>query len=204
MGIPKKNKDLRRYVFRKDLFRVLGYAVWIAIWYAAVAFYNGSHETYPDYRLILGWKLWLWLAASALIGFFLFRIGRFLTDRSFCGTVERADLSRSYSASRDPGEGDYDFRLNTYLRIRTDDGRKRRIRFEQKPGFYRYYAEGTRVVHFHGLPYPVNSDPTSENGWVCSACGAFSPERPTTCEICKHTLIDPVDLLPPEPSSERT
>ncbi len=193
-GIPKKNKDLRHYVLRRDLLRALGYVVWIVVWYAAVAVYNGSHETYPDYRLILGWKLWLWLAVSAVTGFFLFRIQRFFTDRSFCGQIEKAGLSRSYSASADPGEGDYDFRLNTHLRIRTADGKRRNIRFEQKPGFYRYYAEGTQVVHFHGLPYPVNTDPSAENGWVCSACGSFSQERRDTCEICRHSLVDPLDL----------
>ena len=192
--IPNQNKDLRRYVLRRDLARVLGYVAWIAVWYAAVAVYNGSHETYPDYRLIIGWKLWLWMAASVILGFFLFRVYRFFTDRSFCGRIEKAGLSRSYSASADPGEGDYDFRLNTYLRIRTADGKRRRIRFEQKPGFYRYYAEGATVVHFHGLPYPVNTDPDAQNGWVCSACGAFTPEKQDTCEICRHTLIDPRNL----------
>ena len=40
LKIPSQNKDLRRYVFRKDLRKIALYAVWLAIWYFGAYAYN--------------------------------------------------------------------------------------------------------------------------------------------------------------------
>lgn len=194
--IPKRYKDLRRYVMWRDARRIIGYLLWLGLWLGGALSYNYNHQTYPDYRRMVGWRMWLWMAVAAVSGFFLFRLWRFLTDRTFTGTVERAGLSRTYSTSGDPGADgmEYDFRLNTYLKIRTDKGKVRRLRFEQKRGFYHYYDEGNCVAHFHGLPYPVNLDPAHPNGCVCSACGFWQEKYTPTCESCGHSLIDPTEI----------
>ena len=138
--IPERNRDLRRYVLRHRLLRIAGYLLWLAAFWGGAMVYNQSHQTYTPDRLITGWKLGVWMLAAVLIGFFLFRIGQMLFDRPFTGVIVRSSLSHTYTPSDDPGtlrSMTYDFRLNTRLIVRTDAGKKRRLRFEQKPGFYK-------------------------------------------------------------------
>ena len=195
MKIPQKNKDLIRYVWFRDAKRILGFLLWVAFMIGGALSYNHNHQTYPDYRRIVGWRMALWVLIAVVTGFFLFRIWKFFTDRTLTGTVVSSTLSRSYNASNDPGEGtDYDFRLNTYLKVRTDDGKIYRLRFEQKPGFYHYYHEGNHITHFHGLPYPVNTDHQAPHGYVCSACGAHYEQLHDRCPNCDHSMIDPRDV----------
>ncbi len=213
--IPKENKDLRRYAARRKILQISAYATWIAAFLISALAYNAAHTTYPPARLILGWRLALWLGAGILIGFVLFRVWRLFTLRAMEGRVERSGLSHSYEASADPGAASpvsYDFRLNTYLVIRTPKGKRRRIRFEQKPGFYLYYYEGSYLCRLSGLPYPVcdparrcrperrvkgaedpHDDPS--NGYVCVACGRFSKTLSAPCPKCGHSLIDPAALF---------
>ena len=198
--IPCKNKDLRRYVLGKDLFKLVLYALFLTVWYLGAYAYNQSHKKYPPERLMLGWKLLLWMAAAALVGFFLFRIYTFFTDRSYRAVITASGLSQSYEASRDPGLGnatDYDFRLNTSLRIKKSGRRKQsRIHFEQKPGFYFYYYESTEIVKLRGLPYPIAVSGQHPNAKkrICAACGQIALDTESHCHVCGHSLIDPADL----------
>ena len=193
--IPKENQDLRRYVRGKDWRRLCLYLIWIALWYGGAAVYNNNHQTYPPERLMLGWKLLLWMLASVILGFFLFRIYTFFTDRSYRGAILSSGLSQSYEGSKDPGllkAADYDFRLNTDLRIDTHEGKHKRLRFEQKNGFYFYYYEGTEIVKLHGLPYPIAIDHRSPHSKhrMCAACGQVNSPEDSRCQTCFHTLID--------------
>ena len=213
--IPKSNRDLKWYVIRRKSLQILLFLLWIAAFVFGALAYNNAHQTYPPERQIIGWRLVFWILASILSGFFLFRLPRLFTDRTFEGNIEVSGLSHSYSSSADPGAGssvNYDFRLNTYLVVRTEDGKKKRIRFEQKPGFYIYYHEGTHVCHLRGLPYPIRDPermilpevkPGSEeekafrhilNGYVCAACGTVNSSLDEPCSICGHSLIDPKEL----------
>ncbi len=193
-SIPKKNRDLRHYVLKKDLFRAIGFALWIVIWWSGATVFNNNHKTYSDARRMVGWRFWLWMAIAFVTGFLLFRLWKFFTDRTFRGKIVTNDNSRSYTPSEDPGNAEYDFRLNTKLRIKLPNGKMRCIRFEQKNGFYTYYYADTEILHLHGLPYPINLDPTGKNGYVCSACGTWSKDLPERCAVCNHTVIDPKDL----------
>lgn len=196
--IPKRNQDLRRRVLRQELLRLLAYLLWIAAWLAGALFYNQSNRHLDVEHHILGWKLAFWMAGAVLIGAILFRIWRVFTERSCRGTILRAGLSRSYDASRDPGLGkaaDYDFRLNTYLKVRRTNGRIARLRFEQKPGFYLYYGEGEHILRFRGLPYPLNLDPSARHGYLCVACGEISPTAFDVCEKCGLTRIRVEDII---------
>ncbi len=213
--IPRKNRDLRRYVARRRILAIGGYVGLIGIFLASALAYNAAHTTYQPYRLMLGWKLAIWMGASVVLGFFIFRIGKLLTDRSFEGEILSSDLFHTYTSSRDPGVGkpvSYDFRLHKTLVIRTDDGKKRKLRFEQKTGSYLYYYPGTHICHFAGLPYPV-SDPDRRTaperkrrlptdlpqddlseGAVCVACGMLNPVEQNRCGCCGMSLIDPADI----------
>ena len=197
MKIPKKNKDLRRFTLRRDCIRVAGALLWAFVWIGGAIAYNHNHQTYPDYRRMVGWRMALWAALAILSAILIFRLWRLFTDRSCEGTVVSWGLSHTYDASPDPGVAnrmDYDFRTNTSLVLIKENGKRKRLRFEQKNGFYLYYHEGERVAKLHGLPYPVNLDPYSQSGCVCSACGTWRKEKATHCEACGMSLIDPKDL----------
>ena len=195
--IPKQNRDLARYVLKKDILRLFGLAVWLAAWLGGAMLYNNNHQTYPPERRMIGWRLWLWMGIALVIGFFLFRVSKSLFDKSFRGVITENANSRGYTPSQDPGRttvGSYDFRLHTRLRVRTADGRRKRIGFEQKDGFYSYYHEGNEILHLRGLPYPIHLDPTHPHGCVCSACGTWYKSYQTRCDTCHHTIIDPAAL----------
>ncbi len=195
MKIPSKNKDLRRYVLKNDLVRGVLFLMWMALWISGVTFYNHRNASVINPTPLGGWKLWVLLAAITLVGFFLFRLQNFFKDRTFSGKIISSDLLHDYSSSKDPGTSkpmQYDFRLNTAIRVLDKKQKKHRLLFEQKNGFYTYYHEGTEIVHFRGLPYPVRTD--EAEGYICAACGRIQSQLEPSCEDCGHSLIDPKDL----------
>ncbi len=225
MRIPARNRDLTRYVRRRYAVRIVLWMFWTTLLLVGALLYNQSHEISVLPR-ITGWRMAVWVLAAVGSGALLFHIPRLLWDRSFEGTIVRSGLSHSYSTSADPGAGQavsYGFRLNTSLRVRTTDGKFRRIRFEQKPGFYLYYHEGNSICHIAGLPYPIADparmvpvprsphsldDDTTGNtvvnpagSYLCAACGTFRREL-TVCEHCGHSLINPKELFGEEKKTE--
>lgn len=196
MKIPIKNKDLRRYVFKNGLVRVMLFLVWMTLGIMGMIFYSYRNTSASNPHPLGGWKLPLLLAALVIIGFFLFRLHLFFKDRAFSGKIISSDNLHDYSSSKDPRATksiQYEFRLNTSIRVLDQKGKKHRLRFEQKEGFYHYYYEGSHVVHFHGLPYPVRTDEVQ--GYICAACGRIYKPLQPSCEVCGHSLIDPKDLM---------
>lgn len=212
--LASQNRDLLLYIRRRRAFRIVLFVAWVALLCVCALLYNRSHEVSILPRIV-GWRLAVWILAAVISGLFLFRIPGLFFDRSFEGVVVRSGLSHSYSPSADPGAGrstSYGFRLNTVLIVRTDNGKLRRIRFEEKPGFYLYYHEGNYIRHISGLPYPIadparmtdlpidgtslDDDSTGNTvidprtAYLCAACGYFSRES-TVCPHCGHSLIDP-------------
>ena len=199
LRIPKQYKALRRYVLRQDLKRILLWVIWMTLCIAGALSYNYNHQTYPPERRMVGWRMVLWILATALLGFFFLRFWEFITLRTLRGTVAESGLSYSYTPSATPvGRGtsrfDFDFRTNTALRIRLANGKKKRLRFEQKNGFYHYYYEGNEILRFHGLPYPINLDPTAPHGYLCVACGRIHKSMQPLCDVCNLPLVDPKEL----------
>ena len=193
--LPKRNRDLKRYALRRDLFRLLGYLLWIAIWIGSALVYNAEHPNYPHRFQIVGWRMFFLVAATLVSGFLFFRIWRLFTDRTVRGVIEVSSLSHSYSASSDPGGAvDYDFRLNTKLRIRKSDGKTKTLCFEQKRGFYHYYYEGKSILSIHGLPYPIRTDDDPSVGYVCAVCGTWSETKANICAHCGRSMIDPKEI----------
>ena len=159
-------------------------------------------------------RLVLWMLVGAVTGFVVFQIWRFMFHRTVEGHILEAAISHSYTPSADPGAVkslNYDFRDNTYLVIRTDKGKKRRIRFEQKPGFYLYYYPGSYLCRFAELPYPI-CDPNRQckpegeeipsarkhhddlsKGRMCAVCG-FLNRGQELCDCCGLSLIDPNEV----------
>lgn len=210
-GLPPRNRDLKWYTARRLLLQLTGYTLWLAAFWFGAQGYNDAHQTYPPNRRIVGWRLAIWMLAAVVIGFFLFRIWKLITQRGLEGEIVESKISHSYTSSADPGAGNsinYDFRLHTSLIIRDGRGKRHRIRFEQKQGFYLYYYEGTYVRRFSGLPYPIrwpdqnpaipegkeNHDDLS-GGYLCAACGNLSNYRlDEPCGRCGHSLIDPTQV----------
>ncbi|MBE6529553.1 MAG: hypothetical protein E7680_02985 [Ruminococcaceae bacterium] len=214
--LPNRNADLLRYVRRRRALRFLLLFLWTAFFALAALYFNRTHRFSIIPRLV-GWRLWVWIAGAVVIGFFLFRIPSLFLDRSFEGEIVRSSLSHSYSAAAGANvSAAYQFRLNTVLRIQTPDGKLRKLKFEQKQGFYFYYHEGNYIRYFSGLPFPI-ADPSRmtapprqkwradedstgdvvsnpQKSYLCAVCGHFYP-TPTRCENCGHSLIDPKDLF---------
>jgi hypothetical protein len=132
------------------------------------------------------------------------------------GVILEAGIARGYTSSRDPGASnpvDYDFREYTRLVIQTPNGKRRRIRFEQKPGFYLYYYPGTYVCRLPVFPYPLRDPQRSgepprgesrlgekanddlSGGYLCIACGSLNNRSLSEpCGRCGHSLVDPKEF----------
>ncbi len=191
LKLPTHYTDLQRFVIRRRIGRTIGWILFVAAWVSGAVMYNLNHKTYPPERRMIGWKMVLWIIAGAIVGAFLFKLWQMMLDRTLVGTVRRSELSRSYSSTQDvAGSRDYDFRTNTVLCLQLNNGKRKRIRFEQKNGFYLYYREGERLVKFSGLPYPINLDPDATHGCVCAACGRWVQKKAPRCEACGLSLID--------------
>ncbi len=195
LKLPQHLTDLRRFVIRRRILRIGGSILFTAAWISGAVMYNYNHQTYPPYRRIIGWKMLLWIIAGMVIAAFLFKLPQMLSDRTRVGTVRYSGLSHSYTSSPDAaGTRAYDFRTNTALSLQLDNGKRSRLRFEQKNGFYMYYREGERLVKFAGLPYPINLDPDATHGCICAACGRWGAKKAPRCEACGLSLIDVKDL----------
>ncbi len=215
--IPRANRDLVRLVRWRRLRRIGGYALWLAMFLLSAWFYNDAHQTYPPEKRMVGWRLALLMLVAAVTGFFIFQLWKFFSARGVEGRIVESALSHSYTTTEDPGQMkalNYDFREHTYLIVRTDKGRKRRIRFEQKTGFYLYYYPGSYICRFSELPYPIcdparrcrpEGEETSvarvarrhhddlSDGRMCAACG-FLNRGDRVCDRCGLSLIDPKDV----------
>ena len=53
MRIPKQNRDLRRFVLRRDLKGLLLWLLWVLLWGTGAWAYNANHATYPPERQML-------------------------------------------------------------------------------------------------------------------------------------------------------
>jgi len=215
--IPRSNRDVIRFVRGRKLRRLVGYALWLLLFAFSAWFYNDSHQTYPPEKRMVGWRLALLMLVAAVTGLFIFQIWKFFFRRTVEGRILEAELSHTYTTSEDPREVkvlNYDFREHTYLVIQTDKGKKRRIRFEQKTGFYLYYYPGSHICRFSELPYPI-CDPARRccpegedtyvtrvtrrhhddlsNGRMCVACG-FLNRGDQICDKCGLSLIDPSEV----------
>lgn len=213
--IPKRNKDLRGYVLRRKIFKISAYALWLAVFLIGILSYNAGYAYNPN-RQLSGWHILIWMIGASAVGFVLFRVWKLFTDRTFEGVIEESGLSHTYTSSADPGAANpvnYDFRLHTYLRVRTTTGKLRRVRCEQKPGFYLYYYPGTYLCRLSGLPYPISDpnrrcrpnvrhlegaeDPHDDlsGGYICAACGFLNKKSTCACGRCGLSIIDPTELF---------
>ena len=215
--IPRANRDVIRFVRWRRIRRLGCFALWMLLFALSAWFYNDAHQTYPPEKRMVGWRLALLMLAAAVTGFFIFQIWKFFRLRTVEGRILKAELSHTYTTSEDPGTVkalNYDFRDHTYLIIQTAKGKKRRIRFEQKTGFYLYYYPGSHVCRFSELPYPIcdparrcrpEGEETSvaragrrhhddlSNGRMCAACGHLN-RGDQICDRCGLSLIDPGEV----------
>lgn len=197
LQIPERNKDLRRLVLRRRLTKAGLYLLWLAALFVGVFRFNAGHERHP----MAAWQLAIWLGGGAVVGFLLLRGWMFFTERPFVGRVTKSGLSHGI-------KGD-DFRLNTAIRVDDEAGKRHRLRFEQKAGFYLLYHEGVRVCKLPFLVYPLpdpatvpvpetasaNSTDDCASGAFCVVCGKTSAKGAEVCEACGYSLIDPAALF---------
>ncbi len=214
--IPPINRDLILHLRRRRTIRLLLLIGWITVFMVSLVMYNQSHET-SVLPKITGWRLLVWIFAVVIGGVLLLRIPQLFFCKTFEGVILRSTLSRTYSSSDDYNQSSSNgVRTNTSLRIRTNNGKIKRIRFEEKNGFYLYYHEGNYLCRLSGFTFPVvdpcrsatvetagqpaDEDTTSAtvrdpmNSFLCVVCGHLNAEH-SVCDQCGHSLIDPKVLF---------
>lgn len=204
--IPNKNKDLRRYAVWRNLKYVLGFVTYVALMAAAFLFFlNGRNEDLDP----LHWCVYIIYPAVVLVsGWFIFRMTRFFTDKSFSGKIESMSFSRDFGRGINR-RGRFSFDYHTYrtVVVRDGKGRKRRARVTLfDDGYDGYFKEGRTLVNYRGLNYPVCLESEDEGAHICTVCGVRTYYKegkmkdgesvPETvdglmiCRACGHTLIN--------------
>ena len=193
--IPEKNLDLRRYAFLKNLKRVVSCLAYCAIFALSYMFYihNGRNEALPTVYLAI------FIFAVLFSSFFIFKMNRFLFERSFDGKIESISFSRNYDRGMTRNaKRSLDF--HTYIKLTVKDrrGSKRKIKVQLfEDGFDGYYREGENLVFFRGLNFPISLEAESRAEHICTVCGVrrYGKEKDSeSCLSCGHSLIDVSDL----------
>lgn len=206
--IPEKNRDLLRYVRNRRIKSLVGYAIYIAVFVAAYIFYIND-ERYMGISPLMT----LIFALIVLIsGFFIFRIGKLLCDRSFTGQIRTISFSRDYGRGMNR-RASLSIDYHTYIIITTKNskGRKKRILIPLfDDGYDGYYSEGDTVVYFGGSNYPLSLESERKGEHICAVCGVRRNDKEDKlpdidryfdaelglyfCRCCGKSLINVEDL----------
>ena len=203
--IPKENRDLCKYALWRNLWRLLGYAAYVAVLAGAFAFFlSGRHE---DAEPLKWWVYPLFAVIVAVSGWFIFNMTRFFSDRTVYGVIEEMSFERNFDRGLNRKAGiSIDDHTYVKMKIRTPGGKIRRIRvmlFDD--GYDGYYAEGRTALKYRGLNYPICLEAEEEGAHICAVCGVRTfykegkmihgeaqPQRQgelIICRSCNHTLI---------------
>lgn len=203
--IPDENKDLRRYAVWRNLKYLLGFVLYIAVMAAAFIFFlNGRNE---DLEPLRWWVYVLYPVAVLASGWFIFRMTRFCSDKSFSGEIVDLSYSRDFGRGINR-EARFSLDYHTYRTISVIDskGKKRRVKVTLfDDGYDGYFEEGRTLVKYRGLNYPLCTESEEEGNHICAVCGVRTYYKegkmkdgesvPTVidgvmiCRSCGHTLI---------------
>lgn len=204
--IPDRNKDLRRYAVWRNLKYLLGFVAYTVVMAAAFIFFlNGRNE---DLEPLRWWVYIIYPIAVLVSGWFIFRMTRFMSDKSFSGEIV------SMSFSRDFGRGinrqarfSLDYHTYRIISVRDGSGKKRKVKVTLfDDGYDGYFCEGRTLVQYRGLNYPMCIESERDGAHICTVCGVRTYYKegkmkdgeaiPTVidgmmiCRSCGHTLID--------------
>lgn len=208
--IPESNADLKKYARWRNLKYLLGYLGYCALLSAAFCFFLvRRHE---DAEPLRWWIYPLFAIAVLFSGWILCCMGRFVSDRSRSGVVRSMLISRNYDRGLSRSAG-FHLEYHTYVKIylQTESGKTKKVRVQLfEDGYDGYFKEGSTVVKFRGLNYPLCLESEKEGAHLCSVCGVRTyyvegkmpdgslipeiREGHIICRACGHTMIN-VDEL---------
>lgn len=189
--IPKENRDLETYAFFNRACKLLACALYIALWFIGYAVYLQKPLSKP----LEWWAMLIFASVVVVSGWFIFKVGKIITGRSYIGRICDERIKRTYGRgiTRD---GKQAFDYHTYVKYRLDGGKKRKKSIMLKlfdDGYDMYYRRGDTVIVFGGLNYPICVESERRGEHICTVCGVKSYDRDgdgRVCRCCGHTLID--------------
>ncbi len=194
--IPKNTRDVRRAAFMRNFKRITLFLLYAALWALGYLFYLSN----PYNKPFSWWAMLIFCILIAVSGFFLFDVGKFLTEKSFVGIVKSMSVSRTYGrgVTRD-GKFKIDYHTYRVLKITDSKGKKRKLRFQLfDDGYDLYYREGDTVAYFRGTTYPLSLESEGRGEHICVMCGVRVIEprhhkdrevNTEYCEACGKTLV---------------
>ena len=204
-AIPKQNRDVRRYAFANIVKFPLFYLAYIAFFAYAFFFYL---ERRPVSLGSFPWWVYLIFALVVLVsGWIVCRMGKWLFDVDLCGRIESYKFVRNYGRGLSRGAKTVtDFHTYIKITVITDKGKKKRVTFPLfEDGYDGYYKNGSLLIKYKGLNYPICPDSEVEGAHICAVCGVrtFYKEGKAVhgeaqpemrdgliiCRSCGHTLI---------------
>ena len=187
--IPKENRDVRRAAFMRNFKRITFFLLYAALWALGYLFYLSN----PNNKPFEWWAMLVFCVLVAASGFFIFNIGKFLTEKSFVGIIKSMSVSRTYGrgVTRD-GRFKIDYHTYRVLKITDSKGKKRKLKFQLfDDGYDLYYREGDTVTYFRGTTYPLSLEAEERGEHICLLCGVRAietkkhGERQTNTEYCE-------------------
>lgn len=194
--IPKECRDVRCAAFMRNFKRIALFLLYVGIWALGYLFYLSN----PYNKPFSWWAMLIFCVIVAASGFFIFNIGKFLTEKSFVGIIKSMSVSRTYGrgVTRD-GRFKIDYHTYRVLKITDSKGKKRKLRFQLfDDGYDLYYREGDTVTYFRGTTYPLSFEAEERGEHICVMCGVRAietkkhGERPINteyCEACGKRLV---------------
>ena len=176
--------------------RIAFFLLYVCMWALGYLFYLSN----PYNKPLSWWMMLIFCTLIAVSGFFIFNVGKFLTERSFVGIIKSMSVSRTYGRGV-TREGRFKIDYHTYrvLKITDSMGRKRKLRFQLfDDGYDLYYREGDTVAYFRGTGYPLSLESEGRGEHICVMCGVRAIERrhhkdrevnTEYCEACGKTLV---------------
>ena len=187
--IPNECHNVRRAAFMRNFKRITLFLLYVALWALGYLFYLSNPQNKP----FAWWAMLIFCAVIAVSGFFMFNIGKFLTEKSFVGIIKSMSVSRTYGrgVTRD-GRFKIDYHTYRVLKITDSKGKKRKLKFQLfDDGYDLYYREGDTVAYFRGTTYPLSLESEERGEHICLLCGVraietkIHGERPTNTEYCE-------------------
>lgn len=189
--IPGENRDLRVYAFFSRFLRLFAYVLYIALWFIGYAVYLQKPLSKP----LEWWAMLVFAFGVALSGWFIFKLGKIITGRSYVGRICDERIKRTYGRGI-ARNGKQTLDYHTYVKYRLDGGKKRKKSIMLKlfdDGYDMYYSNGDTLIIFGGLNYPLCVESEQRGEHICTVCGVKSYDcrgDGKRCRCCGHTLID--------------
>lgn len=186
MNIELPN-DLRKYVLTRILKRIISLVLLLSVTGTVLYLWGGRifNMDNPGLRTLC-------YIVTLMIPFFVSGVPLKLTDRSYCGKVERAEIKTTTdsSSSAKPTRETLYTKYTVYLSVTQPDGKTvRKKAYEGATDPQNFYKAGDTVFHLGGTNNVIVLPQASDDTVRCAVCGDTNSKISDACKSCGHTLI---------------